>query len=134
MGIGGVDWYEGHKSVTRTNLLYFMKFDLLYTIRLFGMGQNQPIKLNDLDRVEIADLQANSTADTDIVVDQVGLAACAGDGVGGAVARADRAAGAGVRNDLVRNQGFADLGRAAFFFDMRFIFVTEILERGFYRG
>lgn len=56
------------------------------------------------------------------------LAAFARDGVDGAVASANRAAGAGTLDDCVRDERAAYLSGAAFFEDVGFVFVSEMLE------
>ena len=57
--------------------------------------------LDNLNRVEIAHLHTNSAAYADIIVDLMRLAPFTADRVGGAVARANRAAGAGVFDDVI---------------------------------
>ena len=83
----------------------------------------------DFDGIKVAHLHADAAADADIRIDDMGLAAFAGDGIDRAVAGADGAAGAELFQNFVADQGPANFGRAAFFVDMGFIFLAEVLER-----
>ena len=57
--------------------------------------------LDNLNRVEIAHLHTNTAAYADIIIDFMRLAPFTTDRVGGAVARTNRTAGAGVFDDVV---------------------------------
>ena len=82
-----------------------------------------------LDRIEVADLHADAAAYTYFRIDCVKLAAFSADGSCRAVAGAYRAAGAGTFQDHKADQCLAYFRRAAFFIDVGFVFVPEVLER-----
>lgn len=83
------------------------------------------VSVND-DRIEITHLHTNATTDANIWVDHVGCSAFTGDGIYRAIPGTDSTARANSIDDLVTDQRFANLGRAPFFENVGFIFLSEV--------
>ena len=80
-----------------------------------------PVPLIDLNRIEVANLHANSTANADIRIDDVQQPALTRDCACRAVASANRAACATFLHDVVTDERLADFCRAAFFVNVGFV-------------
>ena len=81
------------------------------------------------DSAELTGCHAGSALDALGLIDLVLLLDGAADAVHRALAGAGRTAAAGI-GDLVVQQSLAVMRRAALFPDVRFVLVTEILDRG----
>ena len=90
--------------------------------------------LQDYHCIKIAYLHADTAPDAYIGIDGMDFAPLTGDSIGRAVAGAYRAAGAGFSQDFIADQGFTNLGRAAFFVDMGFKLIAEMPENAFDGG
>ena len=90
--------------------------------------------LVDDDGVEVAHLQADAAAHAQVRVNEMRLPPFTSDRADWAVAGAHGTAGAGRFDNIVFDQRFADLGRAALFEDMSFVFVAEQVQCADDRG
>ena len=86
-------------------------------------------KSRDVNRFEPARAVTLAAMNAQLLIDDVRLFAVAPNAVDRAAPGAKRAADAFIRLNFIAQQRFADFGRAAFFENMRFVFVPEMLNR-----